>query len=132
MNKKILISGFGPFANYAENPSRELVNSLSEEECEKFSIDRIILDCSWGRAAKSLIHKFKQGNYQYAISFGLATGRDEINIETKYFNLDDCKIADVDDEIRLKSPIINGASEIYESALAKTIYNKFYSIILCS
>lgn len=97
----ILITGFDSFLDNKINPSKEVLRSISFEHTRI-----LILPVSYCRAQKQLLQSIKQCNPDLILSFGLASTRKNITIETEAFNLMDAKCVDEDKILKTNEKII--------------------------
>lgn len=93
--KRILLTGFGPFSDVAENPSevlvRDLVEVLVQQKDTQFETQ--IFPVDYEKASKVLAEiNFK--NYDFVFQFGVAARRDRVSLERVALNWTESKIAD--------------------------------------
>lgn len=102
--KNILITGFGAFLKHDANPAQEVALSLKKE-----GYDSVILPVSYegAIAAFKAIKNIKQ--YDAILSFGLASSRHFISLETKAYNEMNAIHLDNDGVRKMGEPIIKGA-----------------------
>ncbi|HVP37585.1 MAG TPA: pyroglutamyl-peptidase I [Candidatus Saccharimonadales bacterium] len=90
----ILISGFGPFPGFEVNPSQRLVESLLEEPPPGVELDGIILPVVYGEAPRRLVERIAVALPAAVVSFGVATGSDDIRLERIGINWDESRVPD--------------------------------------
>lgn len=79
--KKILITGFGAFLKHETNPAEIVANSLKKE-----GYDTVILPVSYEGAKKAFSEIQNLKSYDAILSFGLASSRRFISLESKAYN----------------------------------------------
>ncbi|MBI5836950.1 MAG: pyroglutamyl-peptidase I [Candidatus Eisenbacteria bacterium] len=90
----ILISGFGPFPGFAINPSQKLVESLLAAPPAGVPLAGIILPVKYGEAPRLLLEKVAAVRPSAVVSFGVATGSDDIRLERIGINWDESTVPD--------------------------------------
>jgi pyroglutamyl-peptidase len=102
--KNILITGFGAFLKHDVNPAQEVALSLKKE-----GYDSVILPVSYegAIAAFKAIKNIKQ--YDAILSFGLASSRHFISLETKAYNEMNAIHLDNEGVRKMGDPIVKGA-----------------------
>lgn len=90
--KKILISGFEPFAGNQSNPTQDLALSLPNNDF----LQSIVLPVSFQRGWNTLEEKIISMKPQWVISFGVAAKRQTIDFERVALNFMDASIPDND------------------------------------
>ena len=95
--KKILITGFEPFGDYAYNPTKELA-----EHFEGLIIDNeiqicgLVLPCTYYGAFKEVERIIDRENLYAIINVGLSTRIPKLHIEKVFYNSMESKYADAD------------------------------------
>ncbi|MEY3346384.1 MAG: hypothetical protein RIR40_109, partial [Actinomycetota bacterium] len=115
--KKILVTGFEPFAGSQLNPSQLLVTALKKEEIPGATLETLILPVEFEAASEQLLSKVRECNPALVISFGQAEGREAITPEKIAINLDDARIPDNSGDQRSNQTIIDSAPDGYFSTL---------------
>lgn len=92
-SKRVLVTGFTPFAGEASNPSWEIVRALPDvmSGCR---IEKLKVPTEFGKAidtVKKAIDKFQP---DVVLCFGQAGGRSRMSVERIAINIDDAAIAD--------------------------------------
>jgi len=87
--RKILVTGFEPFANSSLNPSGEIVRGLKGQD-----LVTAILPVVFSDACAQLIELIKLHKPSAVLCLGQAEGRSELTPERVAINLDDARIAD--------------------------------------
>jgi pyroglutamyl-peptidase len=93
-SKKVLLTGFEPFAEASFNPSGAVVQEIAEHGIDGIEIVTAILPVEYERSAKILIDLIETHQPSVVISLGQAEGRDFIGPEQVAINLADARIAD--------------------------------------
>jgi pyroglutamyl-peptidase len=123
MQKRVLLTGFGPFLEFSYNPSGEITKKLNNFETINYKIFGIGLPVIHKEAIKILDKKFYEIRPDLVIGLGLAPGATGIRIErvainSYYFN-EDKEIDDIVEE---------GPSALYTSLpyeeIRKTLWSK--------
>ena len=86
---RVLISGFEPFGAHKLNPTLLLINELNAGKIRfpsSMTVDSIILPVTFENAYTTLKERINLFNPDVVMSFGLASGRSEINLETLAVN----------------------------------------------
>ncbi len=91
---KILITGFEPFGEYSINPSKMLVESLSEGDYCGIKLIKAILPVDQAEAPKLMVKLINQHQPGAILAFGQAMGRPKISLERVALNLQDFRIPD--------------------------------------
>ncbi len=91
MAKRILLTGFGPFAREKVNPSGRAVTSLNGKSVLGVKIVGVELPVVFREAGSLLMEKIDEVNPIATISSGVAAGRAEINVERVAINVMDTR-----------------------------------------
>ena len=110
--KKVLLTGFEPFANAKLNPTAEIARQISGD-----NIVTAILPVSYSNAEAVLFDLIEEHNPDVIICLGQAEGRKEITPERIAINLDDARVADNDGVTRTNLVIDEKGSDGYFSTL---------------
>lgn len=94
--KRLLLTGFEPFAGYAENPSAMLAGALAAEANPGLVVKAVLLPVSFERSFEQLVLEIEKFRPDFVISLGLAIGRAKITPERIAINFVDAKIPDND------------------------------------
>lgn len=79
--KKLLLTGFVPFLDFAINPSDQIVHALNGEQIGDYEVVGRTLPVEFARSGPEIIRYFNEVNPDAVISLGLAGGRNNITIE---------------------------------------------------
>jgi pyroglutamyl-peptidase len=115
--KKVLVTGFEPFAGSRLNPSGEIVKALPQIEFEGIELVTEILPVEFGKAGNALIEIIERESPKALVMLGQAEGRGEISIERIAINLDDARIPDNGGDQRKNSVIEPDGADGYFSTL---------------
>lgn len=89
--KKVLLSGFGPFLDIQDNPSEQIVQSLTNQ----FSCPHVILPVVFEKSFEVLKEKFFEVNPDVILMFGVAANRSKIGFERIGLNWVESKKPDI-------------------------------------
>lgn len=109
--RRILITGFEPFAAESMNPSRELALSFQND----FEVR--ILPVSYERAIHVLNPDLAAGRFDLVLMLGQAGGRRFVELERVALNLEDNASPDEDGDLRLDRAISSSGPEAFLSRL---------------
>lgn len=90
---KVLISGFGPFAEHTQNPTEDLINRLRDSKFP-YELAAVLLPVSYKDSFLVLEERIKEFSPDWVISFGLAGDRNAISLEQIAVNEMNSKTAD--------------------------------------
>ena len=106
--KRVLLTGFEPFAGANLNPSEQIVNALKAREIESVELHTAVLPVVFTESSELLRHLIKLHNPDVVICLGQAEGRREISFERVAINLDDARLADNVGRTVTDQPIVDG------------------------
>lgn len=115
--RKVLVSGFEPFAGSHINPSQKVVEALSQLTIEGIELDAVVLPVEFERAPKILMREIENFKPEIVIAFGQAEGRTSITPEKIAINLDNARIADNAGDMRKMQTIDPEGSDGYFTTL---------------
>jgi len=92
--RRVLVTGFEPFAGQRVNPSQLAVEKLSGRTIAGRRIETAILPCVFADAPAALRRALRRYQPELVICVGEAGGREAITIERVAINVDDARIAD--------------------------------------
>ena len=113
----VLVSGFGPFGEFADNPSEYVASNLSGTLIGNHRIHGIILPVVFGEAAAVLTETIQGMNPDIVICLGLAADRDAITPERIAINLIDAGIPDNAGSQPVDKPVLPDGAPSYWSTL---------------
>ncbi|KMJ55450.1 peptidase C15 [Bacillus sp. LL01] len=114
--KKLLLTGFEPFLDHADNPTRLLADTLDSEMIGEYVVKSAVLPVTFSEAAEVVVAKMKEYQPDAVMMLGLAAGRNRITPERVAIN---CSDGDVDNNgVRKQDePIIADGPAAYFSTL---------------
>ncbi len=115
--KKILITGFEPFAGARVNPSEEIARALDGRVVAGHQVIGAVLPCVFGGSIAELKRWLKIVRPELVICVGQAGGRKEITPERVAINVDDARIADNSGAQPIDAPVARGGPAAYWSTL---------------
>jgi len=114
---KILISGFEPFGDHAQNLSMALVQALPDCLGDQIDLYKIVLPVDDIEGPMRLLEAIDQHQPDAVLCFGLAPKRQKINLERVAINLKDYRIPDNAGVQIIDQPIIPDGPAAYFSTL---------------
>ena len=108
---RIFITGFEPFGDATENPSRVILRELAGE------YETLLLPVVFDQASQILIDEIDQSRPKVVICLGQAEGRDAITPERIAINCDDARIPDNAGNMRKNQKIFADGADGYFSTL---------------
>lgn len=104
----VLVTGFGPFAEHAENPSAQVVAELAARWSRPADADLVtaVLPVSFTRATSELGDLITRHRPAVVVGVGLAAGSRQIALERVAVNLLDARIPDVDGARPVDLPVL--------------------------
>jgi pyroglutamyl-peptidase len=104
--KRVLLTGFEPFAGASFNPSEQIVNALNARQIEGVELHTAVLPVVFTESSELLRHLIKLHKPDVVICLGQAEGRREISFERVAINLDDARLADNAGRVVLDQPVV--------------------------
>ncbi|MBD8061287.1 pyroglutamyl-peptidase I family protein [Oceanitalea stevensii] len=106
----VLVTGFGPFSDHADNPSALAVDALAREWSAPDGVTVVTetLPVSFARATERVAALVAEHRPAVVLGVGLAAGRDRISLERVALNLCDARIPDVDGAQPVDVPVLPG------------------------
>jgi pyroglutamyl-peptidase len=101
---ELLLTGFGPFAEHATNPSGEVAQRLDGERIGRLRVRGVLLDVAWARAGTALCAAVHAVRPAAVLALGVAPSP-ALRIERSAENRDRPRIPDVDGVLRAPGPI---------------------------
>jgi pyroglutamyl-peptidase len=110
VKRRLLISGFEPFAGEAINPSAELVRDRAwlQSSLPGFDVQSVLLPVTFQAAYEVLSRRVRELDPDVVIALGQAGGRDKLGLERVAINCLDAEIADNAGEKPVDEPIEKG------------------------
>ena len=115
--RPILVTGFTPFAGLADNPSAIVVDHLSRVGVPGVAVETRLVDVLWESAGAEVVAAMEAVRPAAVVCFGLARGRDAINLERFAVNVDDSPTADNAGRHRRGTPIAADGPDAYRTTL---------------
>lgn len=115
--RPILVTGFTPFAGLADNPSAIVVDDLARAGVPGVAVETRLVDVLWERAGAEVVAAVEAVRPAAVVCFGLARGRDAVNLERFAVNVDDSPTADNAGRHRRGTPIAADGPDAYRTTL---------------
>jgi pyroglutamyl-peptidase len=115
--KRVLLTGFEPFAGASLNPSEQIVNALKARQIEGVELHTAVLPVVFTESSELLRHLIKLHKPDVVICLGQAEGRREISFERIAINLDDARLADNAGRVVLDQPVVAGGPTAHLTTL---------------
>jgi pyroglutamyl-peptidase len=115
--KRVLLTGFEPFAGASLNPSEQIVNALKAREIEGVELHTAVLPVVFTESSELLRHLIRLHNPEVVICLGQAEGRSEVSFERVAINLDDARLADNAGRVVLDQPVVAGGASAHFTTL---------------
>ncbi|MCC5807360.1 MAG: pyroglutamyl-peptidase I [Opitutales bacterium] len=113
---EILVSAFGPFGTFTENPSEAILRAWQPALPENWQARKIILPVSWTDAAPQLLAALR-GNTRFVLCLGVADGRTIISFERLARNRNDTALADARGTKPVGEAVVPGGPESLPASL---------------
>lgn len=115
--RPILVTGFTPFAGLADNPSAVVVEHLADKGVPGVAVATRLIDVVWATADRDLLSALDEVRPAAVVCFGLARGRDAVNLERFAVNVDDSATPDNAGALRRGVPIVVDGPAAYATTL---------------
>ena len=115
--KKLLLTGFEPFAQHTSNPTQELVLSLASKVINNFKITSVVLPVEYEKTKQLISKLIEDENPDAVISLGLAGDRTQITPELIALNYCHSETPDNAGVIKLFEKINPKSKESFVSTL---------------
>jgi pyroglutamyl-peptidase len=115
--KRVLLTGFEPFAGATLNPSEQIVNALKARQIQGVELHTAVLPVVFTESSELLRHLIKLHKPDVVICLGQAEGRREISFERVAINLDDARLADNAGRVVLDQPVVAGGPTAHLTTL---------------
>jgi pyroglutamyl-peptidase len=115
--KRVLLTGFEPFAGASLNPSEQIVNALRARDFAGIELHTAVLPVDFTESSELLRHLIKLHKPDVVICLGQAEGRREISFERVAINLDDARLADNAGRVVLDQPVVAGGPSAHFTTL---------------
>lgn len=113
---EILVSAFGPFGTFSENPSEAILRAWRPALPEDWQARKIILPVSWAEAVPQLLAAL-HGNTRFVLCLGVAAGLDRIRFERLARNRNDTALTDTNGDLPPGEAVVPGAPESLRASL---------------
>ncbi|WEG16578.1 pyroglutamyl-peptidase I [Alkalihalophilus pseudofirmus] len=114
--KKILVTGFEPFLDHEDNPTRKIAAAIDGEVIGEYEVKVAVLPVTFSEAAGKVREKIEETNLDAVIMLGLAAGRNRITPERVAINCNDGEV-DNDGVKKQDEEIVEGGPAAYFSTL---------------
>ena len=119
---KVLITGFEPFGNSAENSSWAVAEKFADSVIDGSEIVTALLPVSFSRVAKVIRKEVGKHNPYLLIMLGQSAGIDYVKLERVALNMMDSKGGDNDGRIPCEEPIdANGMPAYFTNVPVKQL-----------
>ena len=115
--KRVLLTGFEPFAGASLNPSEQIVKVLAACGVAGVDLHTAVLPVVFTESSELLKHLIKQHQPDIVICLGQAEGRPEISFERVAINLDDARLADNAGRTITDQPVVEGGHPAHFTTL---------------
>ena len=115
--KRVLLTGFEPFAGASLNPSEQIVKAIAGRQLEGVELHTAVLPVVFTESSELLRHLIKLHKPEVVICLGQAEGRREISFERVAINLDDARLADNAGRVVLDQPVVAGGPSAHFTTL---------------
>lgn len=115
--KRVLLTGFEPFAGASLNPSEQIVKTLAASGVVGVELHTAVLPVVFTESSELLRHLIKLHNPDVVICLGQAEGRKEISFERVAINLDDARLADNAGRTITDQPVVEGGHPAHFTTL---------------
>ena len=110
--RRVLVTGFTPFAGESTNPSWEIVKELPDS-IAGYRIEKLRVPIEFGKAIDIAAVAIDKWQPRVVLCFGQAGGRSRMGVERVAINVDDARIADNGGEQLIGQPIRGNAPAAY-------------------
>lgn len=112
MVRKLLITGFDPFAHYQCNPSWEVVRALPEQIGD-FELSKLLLPNIFGLAGRMLLEKAQELEPDIMLLTGMDSGSIHVHVDTVAVNVRDALVEDNLGRKPWNEPVIKAGPAAY-------------------
>ena len=105
MKRRVLLTGFGPFAGVESNPSEVVVARLKDTVFTAIDLRTHVLDVSYRRSVQQVDELVKKHVPELVIHLGVARSTPYLRVEARAVNLKGSDLTDVDGERGLGRPV---------------------------
>ncbi|SDN60893.1 pyroglutamyl-peptidase I [Alkalicoccus daliensis] len=109
---KILLTGFEPFGDMDINPSHLLMEWAATQEFEGVEIKTLSLPVVYALCAEKALEEMKRWEPDAVVHFGVAAGREAVNVERIAVNLEDAaSFPDNSGDTPQDRPVVNNGPD---------------------
>ncbi len=113
---EILVTAFGPFSGFPENPSEAILAAWSPDLPPGWRARKFVLPVSWADAAPRLLAALREET-RFVLCLGVAAGRDRITLERLARNRNDTALADTGGAKPPGEAVVPGGPDTLRSSL---------------
>ena len=114
--RKLLITGFDPFAHYQLNPCWEVVRSLPEQLGD-FRLTKLLLPNIFGLAGRMLLERAEELKPDIILLTGMDSGSTHVHVDTVAVNVRDALVEDNLGRKPWSEPVIAGGPAAYMATI---------------
>ncbi len=114
--KKLLLTGFAPFAHYHINPSWEAVRALPDVIGD-FAVSRLLLPNIYGLAGRMALEEAERLQPDVILLTGMDSGSDRLHVDTVAVNLRDALLEDNLGRRPWDEPVVPGGPAAYFASI---------------
>ena len=114
--RKLLITGFDPFAHYQLNPCWEVVRSLPEQLGD-FRLTKLLLPNIFGLAGRMLLERAEELQPDIILLTGMDSGSTHVHVDTVAVNIRDALVEDNLGHRPWNEPVIAGGPDAYMATI---------------
>ena len=114
--RKLLITGFDPFAHYQINPCWEVVKALPEQLGD-FRLTKLLLPNIFGLAGRMLLERAEKLQPDIILLTGMDSGNTHVHVDTVAVNIRDALVEDNLGHRPWNEPIIPGGPVAYMATI---------------
>ena len=114
--RKLLITGFDPFAHYQINPCWEVVKALPEQLGD-FRLTKLLLPNIFGLAGRMLLERAEELQPDIILLTGMDSGSTHVHVDTVAVNIRDALVEDNLGHKPWNEPVIAGGPDAYMATI---------------
>ena len=114
--RKLLITGFDPFAHYQINPCWEVVKALPEQLGD-FRLTKLLLPNIFGLAGRMLLERAEELQPDIILLTGMDSGNTHVHVDTVAVNIRDALVEDNLGHRPWNEPVIAGGPGAYMATI---------------
>lgn len=111
MKTKVLLTGFGPFKNVAENPSELVARAIGEMELDRYDVRVVVLPVEFAASRQLIASVVRDKDWRpdIVLCMGVASSREWISVERIAVNIMDSAMGDNAGYCPDEMPVVQGA-----------------------